>query len=323
MPPRELWYIKNENGEEGPFPSRVITDFILLGRLTESHEISLDRKIWSKVRDVPQITPEELKLDLNDPENQERLILAKRRADVRTSEDRRSRESQEAITEDNKREKSNRRQPESYDIFLHRTRQTDVKKQKVDARSGLQKKNAIILVSLLLIIGMIMFMMQPDKTYHDSDCNTAPQPGVYWENCKKQGADLTGARLMNAHMRNSNFTSAAFTGAQLGWSDLSYSNLSRARLEKVNLDNANLFGATMRNANLQSSHIKGANMSYSILEGANLSYARLWNTDLSNANLKGAIMLGADLFNTRLDNAIWVDGKICQPGSVSKCLVQK
>jgi uncharacterized protein YjbI with pentapeptide repeats len=55
------------------------------------------------------------------------------------------------------------------------------------------------------------------------------------------------------------------------------------------------------------------------LSGANLSRANLGRSDLTNANLKGANLSGANLEYANLSGATWVDGKICEDGSIGKC----
>lgn len=53
------------------------------------------------------------------------------------------------------------------------------------------------------------------------------------------------------------------------------------------------------------------------LKGANLAYATF-----REATLFGADLTGADLRGTVFDGAVWIDGTICQTGSVGAC-VQK
>jgi uncharacterized protein YjbI with pentapeptide repeats len=50
------------------------------------------------------------------------------------------------------------------------------------------------------------------------------------------------------------------------------------------------------------------------LRGANLAYAILRETTLFRAKLRGA-----DLRGTIFDGAVWIDGAICQTGSVGFC----
>lgn len=84
---------------------------------------------------------------------------------------------------------------------------------------------------------------------------------------------------------------------------------STNRCEKCDLRNANLANLDMYGVNLQGSDLSGADLS-----GASFHDANLTNTNLSGANIKGASFAGA-----KLSNAIWIDGKKCQPGSIGRC----
>ena len=57
-----------------------------------------------------------------------------------------------------------------------------------------------------------------------------------------------------------------------------------------------------------------ANLSYADLSSADLSYA-----DLSYADLSGAQTGGAMLQEARLDNTIWIDGRVCAVRSLGAC----
>lgn len=69
--------------------------------------------------------------------------------------------------------------------------------------------------------------------------------------------------------------------------------------------------------------------------GCYLAYAKLSGVDLSGANLSGANLIGATFIKATLYNASlsgakiaganfsgaqWIDGSICQPGSVGRCI---
>ncbi|OGT19967.1 MAG: hypothetical protein A2V90_07850 [Gammaproteobacteria bacterium RBG_16_57_12] len=322
MPIHRLWYIRSEKGQvEGPFPVRLIGDFVLVGRLTQDHEVSHDRNEWKKLRDVPELVPQELKQDLSKTEAQQQLTLARRRADARSRQDRRATEPEGAMAEE-RRDAADRRIPEPYQTNVHRTRQREAFAPGARAIALPGPKILLGLAVLLVLVTALFFILQPIRSAQDSDCNARPMPGVYWENCKMEGRSLSGVNLSEAHLRNSYLAMVILNDANLERADLSYSNLSGASLSNAKLYNANLVGVTLRKANLQGAKLKGANMSYAILQGADLSNAMLWNVDLSNADLQGANLQAADLYNARLDNAIWVDGRVCQTGSVSKCLTR-
>ena len=52
-----LWYIRQQGNITGPFPSRVITNNILLGRLTGEGQASLDRVSWQKIQAISALQP--------------------------------------------------------------------------------------------------------------------------------------------------------------------------------------------------------------------------------------------------------------------------
>ena len=94
-------------------------------------------------------------------------------------------------------------------------------------------------------------------------------------------------------------------------------------------------GCNLRRANLSGNNLSGANLSHTDLSGANLKGVNLSNADLSNAKLTDAVLSGADLtganltgaklagaYTTKTDfsGAKWVDGKMCQPKSVGRCI---
>ncbi len=78
--------------------------------------------------------------------------------------------------------------------------------------------------------------------------------------------------------------------------------------------NAALAGAELTGAELKNAMLTGADLSRSRLDGANLG-----NADLRGANLEGASLARADLSGARLDDARWIDGSICEAGSVGHC----
>ena len=66
-----------------------------------------------------------------------------------------------------------------------------------------------------------------------------------------------------------------------------------------------LYRANFNGENLNNANLKGANLAY-----ATFRKATLYMADLSDADLRGTVFEGAT----------WVDGTICQTGSVGKCV---
>jgi len=83
-------------------------------------------------------------------------------------------------------------------------------------------------------------------------------------------------------------------------------------------------GCDKRDASLAGADLSRADLNNSILTGADLSGTRLDSADMRNADLRGADLQGASLYEVqlagaRLDEARWIDGRTCPPGSVGRC----
>ena len=110
------------------------------------------------------------------------------------------------------------------------------------------------------------------------------------------------------------FTGAGETGA------LDKSDKTKLRIKEAcvscDLSGADLHSAPwMFGKNLQSINLSGADLRNANLQGAELYYA-----DLRNANMIGAKNVDAAYVNGAcLDGAIWIDGSICQAGSIGGC----
>lgn len=119
MTNKQLWYTRRDREIRGPFPAGQITRYILLGRIREQDELSADQVSWQLVSDNPELIPEELKLDLTIPENQEKLRIARMREDERETGDRRNKYSKENYN-GHSRSGTERRKNESGEILKHR-----------------------------------------------------------------------------------------------------------------------------------------------------------------------------------------------------------
>jgi len=87
--------------------------------------------------------------------------------------------------------------------------------------------------------------------------------------------------------------------------DLSQANLFGANLEGALLSNANLEGAYLLKANLKGAYLRDAN-----LEGVILTDANLEGAILTDVNLKGAYLLRANLKGANLESAIFSDANL-------------
>jgi uncharacterized protein YjbI with pentapeptide repeats len=110
-------------------------------------------------------------------------------------------------------------------------------------------------------------------------CDDPPGPGVDWQGCQRQWAQLSGKDLSHANLEGA--------------------NLNFANLESADLSHANLKGASLLGVNLQ-----GVNF-----EKANLTSTFMTKSRIAGASFKGSI----------LGDAYWVNGQHCLPESVGEC----
>jgi len=157
MSTNQLWYTRRDREIRGPFPAGQITRYILLGRIVETDQISADQISWQPVRDLPELIPDELKLDLNNPENQERLRIARMREDEREAGDRREKQRQNSVNGNNKytQRGSDRRRSESTDILRHR----EIKSQLLESLREKKKQDYIPRILGVLFVVSALFWM--------------------------------------------------------------------------------------------------------------------------------------------------------------------
>ena len=157
MTNNQLWYTRREKEIRGPFPAGLITRYILLGRIREDDQLSVDQLSWQLVNEVSELVPEELKLDLSLPENQEKLRIARLREDEREASDRRSKQS----TNDNdsnlkQRSGIERRKSETDDVKRHR----EIKDQLLASLRKKSRENYVSrFVWLTFVLTLIAFFV--------------------------------------------------------------------------------------------------------------------------------------------------------------------
>ncbi|MEE9494494.1 MAG: pentapeptide repeat-containing protein [Gammaproteobacteria bacterium] len=293
-----LWYTRRLNVIRGPYPEGQVSRYILLGRLRETDELSRDQHTWQPLSEYPQLIPDVMKLD-STPANIESLLLARMHEDERQPGDRRDRQPQPSADILERRLGIERRQQESDIAFRHRHNKQQLNQPgrlKVGGPNLLPIMPALFFLSLLLIFAF--FPRQPARQ-STSDCNAIADMGVNWDNCNFSYLDISGANLQNASIKNARMDGSKLAGVRLVNSRLDYSNMNATNLATANLSQATMIGASL----------SGSDLSYADLKGANLSYA----------NLAGAQIQGTDFTGAILDQAIWVDRRVCASGSVGEC----
>jgi len=291
---KRLWYVRRSNAVLGPYPEGLVTRYILLGRIHRSDEISSGDDVWRKVSDVPGLIPEVMQLGMDDPISRQRLMAAKRWADERSTDDRR--QSGEGVAQNRRAED---RRSSLADEETKRRNVGDITQEIRKQKKKDRLYAGLIAVCIVIASGVAVYQFKPKPPEIAINCNASPQPGIDWNNCHKEGATLNNANLIGALMTNMVLTNADLHESLLGKADLSYSTLSIANLRSTDLHDAIMVGVNLRKSNLSNADLKGADLSYA---------------DLTAANIRGAQMK-----NTRLGNAIWIDGRKCGPDSIGRC----
>jgi len=279
-------YIRKNDKIYGPFPPKQISQSLLLGRFRLSDEVSEDKEIWVSVQSRQDLVPEVLQGDLSDEQVQERLKAARRWADERRPE--------HGVPADS------RRSPESDDVLEYRNHRESIYHRFLQRRefSVLQSMIVLLVISGVIYAG---FYFSPDTKIEQPSCDAPATAGVNWRNCRLSGLQSLKSDLQHAHL-----DSAILSGANLFASNLSDASLMYTDLSMTNLSYVDFSRAQMKGSNLQHADLHNANFS---------------NADLSYANFTGANMQDAQLDGAQLDNAIWVDGRICLKDSVGECRV--
>jgi hypothetical protein len=292
-----MWYLRKNGEVKGPYPAGLISRYILLGRINDGDEVSGDGEEWLVIRDIPELIPDVMKGDANDPLVQERLQAARRWADERGIDRRGEREKHAPVRQN--RRGSDRREEEQSPVVEHRYRRAE-REQELFADSQGRWTMLMITGTIAVVAGIFLLLYKPPPPQLGADCSSPAAPKVNWSNCALDGAHLGGVNLSGATLYSASLTAADLRQVKLEHGNLSYAALSIANLEDADLREAVLTGAKLRQAKLNDAHLENADLSYADLTGADLS--------------------GVKMHNTKLGNAIWTDGSRCLPGSVDKCL---
>ncbi len=295
---RNLWFIRRSNKIKGPFPSGTLRRFILLGRIQPTDQVSMDRKNWQQVMDVPEVVPREVRKAAAEGHLDEVLPIHLGE-DERTGVERRRKEKAKAY--DNLR-KGQRRKDEPELIQRHRNAKQELLREEKKSRRTPYLGVIASAILVVLLIGVGLYIGAP-SAIPDPDCNAKAAPGVNWRSCyleavSSESANMEGAILNSSIMRSAKLSGTVFKQADMQYADLSGSDLSYAEFN--------------------SARMKGIN-----LQNADLTNADLRNSDLTFANLKNSRLGGARMEGARLEKAIWIDGTVCATGSVGKCYKSK
>lgn len=295
---QELWFTRRNGEIRGPHPGGLISRFLLIGRLTPDDEVSQDRENWQRIREHPELIPDELQ-HADTPEGRERLLRARMREDERLRDRRAGSPSAEV---DHDRRGPDRRRPEPPEVISHRQKRAQwLSRQKASLDAAMRGPTPWIVAASATLVAVLLFFWATDRGAPPAPpaCHLPPAPEVNWSYCRMPGLDLRGVDLSRALLRSTDLLGSRLDGARLVDADLSYADLQRTRLDRADLRGARLTGAALQNAVLTDAR----------LDGADLSFANLTAASIAGARLNGAI----------LDRAVWIDGRICSTGSVGTC----
>jgi len=285
-----VWYVRDKKTVSGPFPAGQVQQAILLGRVRLDAEVSLDKQIWTPLRQVQELIPEVLQGDVDDEHMRERLAAARRWADERRRERR-------AGDEDPERQGPGRRAREPYATLEYRDRRENVAKTLKPSRERVLA--VIVFVGILLGGGIYAGFHWIPQQPNTVNCQAPPVAGVNWRLCNKTGVQILNANLVAAELNSTNFQGASLFGSNLRDVDADYANFSSTNLSFVEFQGAKLKGASLRSSDIRKANFSGADLSY-----ADLRDAKIADTVFARSNLS---------------NALWVDGRKCLPGSIGEC----
>lgn len=285
-----LWYTRKNGTIKGPFTNVIITNDLILGRLSMDDEVSHDQISWHAL-----FHRTELHSQLHGAE----LEKARIHLDERNGFD--QRDNQKTSEQHAHIRKKDRRLMES-DINIHRRQfHTNLMLKLRQQPQHLFWPIVIILLTLSLIIFFAIKSPQQIPTPL-ADCSTPALPYLNWSNCYKPNLIMINKDMSYAKLTNSHLIAADFSQSNLSNADLTYANLQSSNLSDVQLQNSNLMGANLKNTDLSHSDLSNANLSY--------------------ANLTGANLMSSKIDNTQFDHAIWITGQHCAPQSIGECIIR-
>ena len=292
---RRHWFVRRNGEVKGPFLSAQITRNILLGRLRFDDELSLDEELWQEVAKHRELYPDVMQEASVD---KDKFEVAKVQADERVSDQRRQKED---MAQERRRTRE-RRGTESVVMLEHRKNRNETN----DVYKNSYKRPKIPVLSILLLAMVVIvfgFILKPQKQDALADCSLPASEGVNWSNCRFIELNAENKNLQSAILTDAILNRANLLGANLSDADMAYVEISESDLSYANLERVRLIGADLKQTDLR--------------------YANLKDADLSYADLSGAMLAGASLTNTRFDNVIWIDGRVCGKGSIGSCNTNK
>lgn len=238
-----LWQVRRGDKLSGPFPEPYVCEQILLGRIREDDQLSLDGHSWRGYLEVPEIAAEITRLldpETEDPQwREERIRAALRNVDERKRVDRRASESPKhaALWQERRRQQDRRRTPETVQQHVYRQQVTDVDNWLRHYRQR-YRWAALAFVAAVVGLGAALHAFQAVNPIDiglrvSKTCDRPAARGVDWHGCDKSGYLLAGADLRQANLAGINFA-----GANLSYAHLEGADIKGALLQGAKLDGA-------------------------------------------------------------------------------------
>ncbi len=150
---RELWYVRQQRGISGPFPTAALAQDLLLGRLAFDVSVSTDTVHWVRACEVPALSPRQA--GAGDWAEQ-RLQAAHRWADQRSGRDRRQGDGAD-MSHGHQRGADRRQSPaSSRESVAPRTPQSD----------AVRRRAWLIVLSLVAAVGGILLLAYAGSSEH-------------------------------------------------------------------------------------------------------------------------------------------------------------
>jgi uncharacterized protein YjbI with pentapeptide repeats len=150
----------------------------------------------------------------------------------------------------------------------------------------------------------------------NAGCDDAPTDGVDYSNCQfSEEQDLSRAYIPNSNLSFISFIKVIFDKGVMMNSILANGNFAESSFVRTNLYESNLEGGNFEKANFSSANLTRVNFKGSSLIETNFSNSNLFEADFTGANILNSNFEGANL-----NNAVWIDGKKCNLGSIGKCV---
>lgn len=247
-----LWYVRDKAGVRGPFPETLICSYIVLGRLHQDDEVSMDEMFWRKAGQVPELRRAMHDLlaghtHVDDVQwSEERAKAVLRWLDDRKSSDPRGSHATDDDMPrlDTRSGDERRHEAETVEQHVYREGRSAFESQLHHYRQRFGKPLAWFVSGVLVAAALLVLFVEPVNPVKVGlqmstvDCAAPPAPSVRWSGCRKDGALLAGADLRAAEL----------VGTSLRQAQLSHADFSRANLLHADLAGADLSGARLGEA---------------------------------------------------------------------------